>query len=88
MDGPGASTTASSTTSGGLVKIVHTSTSAAAAVATPAKRSEDGLERIVARAFGQAAADMSAEKRDALPVVVKKVRNHQQAKRRAWQHVI
>lgn len=88
MNGPGTSSVAASTTTtGGLVKIVHSSTSPAAAQATAAKRSDDGLERIVARAFGQAPPDMNAEKRDGLPVVVK-ARRHQQAKRRSWQLVI
>jgi hypothetical protein len=88
MNGHGTSSfPASTTSSGGLVKIVHSSTSPAAATPTVAKRSNGSLERVVARAFGQAA-DIGVETRDTLPVVIKKVRNHQQVKRRAWQQVI
>lgn len=94
MNGPGESSVAATSTTtshtGGLVKITHSSTSASAvATATPAaKRSDDtGLERIVRRAFGQ---DMSTgEKRDLPAVVKKKVRRHQQSKRRrAWDRMI
>ncbi|KAG8745319.1 hypothetical protein FRC10_008336 [Ceratobasidium sp. 414] len=90
MNGPGGSSTAVSTTSthtGGLVKATHASTtSAAAAAPTAVKRSEDSnLERLVARTFGQ---DLSARNEDILPVVVKKVRSHQKAKRRAWDRLI
>jgi len=91
MNGPGTSSIAASTTTshtGGLVKATHASTSAAAAATSAGvKRNDDSsLERLVARAFGQ---DLSAgEKRDTIPVVMKKVRNHQQAKRRAWDRLI
>ncbi|KAG9118707.1 hypothetical protein FRC07_006653 [Ceratobasidium sp. 392] len=96
MNGPGsssisASASATSTHTGGLVKATHASTTrASTAAATPTaaldKRSEVGkTERLVARAFGQ---DLSASEHDALPVVVKKVRSHQKAKRRAWDRLI
>jgi hypothetical protein len=91
MNGPGTSSitgTATTSHTGGLVKVTHSSTSAAAAATSSAvKRSDNGsLERLVARAFGQ---DLSAEeKRDTFPAVMKKVRNHQQAKRRAWDRMI
>ncbi|CAE6450354.1 unnamed protein product [Rhizoctonia solani] len=90
IHGKGTSSIPQSTTStGGLVKIVHTSTSAAATSATvtptaaAAKRSGNSSERIIARAFGQPAANLGSD----LPVVVKKARQHQ-GKRRAWDQVI
>ncbi|CAE6520965.1 unnamed protein product [Rhizoctonia solani] len=84
VNGKGTSSIPQSTTStGGLVKIVHTSTSAAPAVATPAKRSEHASDRIVARAFGQPPVDPSGNN-----LIAKNVRQHQQSKRRAWQQVI
>ncbi|KAG8693228.1 hypothetical protein FRC08_009251 [Ceratobasidium sp. 394] len=90
MNGPGGSSTAASSTStthtGGLVKATHASTSHAS-TPTAVKRNEDSnFERLVARTFGQ---DLSTgNKPDTLPIVVKKVRSHQQAKRRAWDRLI
>ncbi|KAG8749900.1 hypothetical protein FRC12_013168 [Ceratobasidium sp. 428] len=97
MNGHGTSSIPSSSTASirtdGLVKATHASTTrASAAAATPTaaaaidKRSEpDNLERLVARAFGQ---NSSRSKEDTFPVVVKKVRSHQKAKRRAWDRLI
>ncbi|KAG8741055.1 hypothetical protein FRC12_015804 [Ceratobasidium sp. 428] len=98
MNGHGTSSIPSATTSSrtrtdGLVKATHASTThASAAAATPTaaaavdKRGQsDNLERLVARAFGQ---NSSRSKEDTLPVVVKKVRSHQKAKRRAWDRLI
>ncbi|CAE6425556.1 unnamed protein product [Rhizoctonia solani] len=85
INGKGTSSVAHSTTStGGLVKIVHTSTSAPAPTATALKRSEISSERLVARAFGQPPVHLGSD----LPLAVKKVRQHQQSKRHAWDQVI
>ncbi|CAE6436680.1 hypothetical protein ACGC1H_004494 [Rhizoctonia solani] len=85
INGKGTSSVPHSTTStGGLVKIVHTSTSAPAPTATALKRSEISSERLVARAFGQPPANLD----NGLPLAVKKARQHHQSKRHAWDHVI
>ncbi|KAF8682933.1 hypothetical protein RHS04_02415 [Rhizoctonia solani] len=88
MNGKGTSSVSQSSTStstGGLVKIVHTSTSAPAATTTAAaKRSENVSERVIARAFGQPPVQLNRD----LPLVTKNVHQHQQSKRRAWQNVI